>query len=161
MKHVAQRAIIQNHDPAQIRLDGAEVLDEGAMAEGAVLAVVAGREVLALGLEPVDDGVGVLLHRRREDNQVEPLADAPQELVAVGALVHVVQDRVLRPGRRRRALVCRVEPHLDHVPGAHAPALGHAVDQRLVEVEDQRLLVADVGGQFYVLVDVRGLPAGY
>lgn len=74
MEHVAQRAIVQNDNLAQIRLHRAQVLDERALSERAVLPVVACGKELPFRLEPVDDGVGVLLDRRREDHQVVPLA---------------------------------------------------------------------------------------
>lgn len=62
-------------------------------------------------------------------------------------LVHIIQDRVLRPNARlpANAHVRRGQPHLDHVSRAHAPAFAHAVDERLVEVQYQRLLVASIG----------------
>lgn len=160
VKHVTQRAIIQDHNLAQIRLHRTEVLDESAMAKRAVLSIVPGREVPTLSLQPVDHGVGILLHRRRKHHQVEPLADPSQELVAVRPLVDVIQDWVLWPDRGLPpgALVGCVEADLDHVPGAHAAALRHAVDQGFVEVEDERLLVSHIG-QLDVLVEVRRLPA--
>ena len=75
VKNVAHRAIVQDHDLAQVRLDLRQVLDVRAVAVRAVLPVVAAREVGALALEPVDDRVGVLLHRGGEDDEVEPFAD--------------------------------------------------------------------------------------
>ena len=81
MKHIAQRAIIEDHDLAEVGLDGAEVLDERAVSEGAVLSVVPRREELALRLQPVDHGIRVLLHRRREHHQVEPLADLREKSI--------------------------------------------------------------------------------
>lgn len=74
MEHIAQWAVVQDHYLAQVRLDSTQILDEGAMTESAVLAVVAGGEELALRLQPVNDWVGVLLHRGREHNQIVPFA---------------------------------------------------------------------------------------
>lgn len=75
VKHVAQRAIVQDHDLTQVRLNRTEVLDEGAVAEGAVLSVVPAGEELPVRLQPVDYGVGVFLYRGRKDDEVVPLAD--------------------------------------------------------------------------------------
>lgn len=87
VEHVAERAVVEDHDTAQVRLDGAQVLDKGAVPEGAVLPVVPAREVLAVRLQPVYDRVGVLLHRGREDDQVEPLAHlfCPRQRVSMSA----------------------------------------------------------------------------
>ena len=103
-----------------------------------MLPVIPGREILAVRLKPVDYRVGVLLDTSREYHQVEPPADAPQELVAVRPLVHIVQDGVLRAdaGLATYTDVCRAELDLDHVSAVHAAALRHAVDQRLIQVED-------------------------
>jgi len=62
MKHITQWAIIQNHDLAEVGLDGAQILDEGAVAIRTVLAIEAAGEEFALPLEPVDNRVCVLLH---------------------------------------------------------------------------------------------------
>ena len=67
MKNITQRTIIQNDNLAQIRLHGAQVLDICTAPVRAVLAVVACGKVLALELEPVDDGIGVFLDRGGED----------------------------------------------------------------------------------------------
>lgn len=48
VKQIAQGTVIQDHDLAQVRLDRAEVLDEGSLAEGAVLPVVSRRKVFPL-----------------------------------------------------------------------------------------------------------------
>lgn len=61
VKDVAHGTVVQDHDFAKIRLDLGEILDVCAIAESAVLAVVAAGKVLALDLQPVNDGVGVLL----------------------------------------------------------------------------------------------------
>lgn len=75
MENITHRTVVQNHDFAQIGLDLAQILDVGAVAEGAVLTVVSAAEVLALALEPVDDGVGVFLDGSGEDYEVVPFAD--------------------------------------------------------------------------------------
>lgn len=63
-------------------------------------------------------------------------------------LMHIIEDRMLRAEGLCAAAsdVRGIKADLDHVPGTHAPALGHAVDQGLVEVEDQRLHVFRVDG---------------
>ena len=57
------------------------------------------------------------------------------------------------------AHISRVQSHFDHVARRHAAALGHGVDEGFVEVEDERLLVLQVGR-----IDgaelVRGLALG-
>jgi hypothetical protein len=64
-----------------------------------------------------------------------------EEFVAMGPLVNVVQDGNLRAYNLAAGADGLLQLHLDHVPGRVAPAFGHAVDERLVEVDDQRLLV--------------------
>jgi hypothetical protein len=73
VENIAHGAVVENHDFAEVGLDLGEVFDVCAIAERAVLAVVSSCKVLALHLEPVDDGVGVFLHRRGEDDEVVPL----------------------------------------------------------------------------------------
>ena len=74
MEHVTQRAIVQDHNLAQIGLHRAEILDECSLSVCAVLPVIPPREELPLLFEPVDNGVRILLDRRREDDKVEPFA---------------------------------------------------------------------------------------
>ena len=74
MEHVAQRTIVQNHDLAQVWFYRAQILDERPVPERAVLPVVPRRKVLAVHLEPVDDGVGVFLHGGGEDDKIVPFA---------------------------------------------------------------------------------------
>ena len=66
MKNVAYGAVIKNHNLAQIRLHLGKILDISPVAERAVLSVISSRKVFALHLQPVDDRIGVLLHRRSE-----------------------------------------------------------------------------------------------
>lgn len=74
MKDVAHRAIVQDHDLAQIRLDLAKVFDIRAIAECAVLAIVASAEIGAFTFQPINDWVCVLLDRGGKDYKVIPLA---------------------------------------------------------------------------------------
>jgi len=67
VKDVAHGAVINNHDPAEIRLNLGQILDVSPIAKRAVLPVVPSCKVLALRLQPVDYWVGIFLHRRRED----------------------------------------------------------------------------------------------
>jgi hypothetical protein len=62
MEYVAQGAVIKNHDFAEVWLDLSKIFDVGPVAEGAVLPVISPDKVLALDLEPVDDGIGIFLH---------------------------------------------------------------------------------------------------
>jgi hypothetical protein len=48
MEHITQGTIIQNHDLAQVWLNGAQVLDESAMSVGTMLAVISTRKEFAL-----------------------------------------------------------------------------------------------------------------
>lgn len=47
-------------------------------------------EVFPFLLEPVDDRVGILLNAGREDDELIPLADFAQELIAVWSLMDIV-----------------------------------------------------------------------
>lgn len=73
--------------------------------------------------------------------------------------VNIVQDGMLGSQNRLSADARprRVQPDLHHVAGADAAALGHAVDERLVQVEDERLEILRVGRR--KVVDVRRLAA--
>ena len=48
VKHVAQRAIVQYHDLAQVWLNGAQILDKGAVAESTMLTIISTGEEFAL-----------------------------------------------------------------------------------------------------------------
>jgi hypothetical protein len=78
VKYVTNGAVIKNHDPAQIRLDLGEILDVDPIAKCAVLSIVSSSEVLALNLQPVDDRIGILLHRGGENDQIVPFTDLSQ-----------------------------------------------------------------------------------
>lgn len=67
MEDVAHRAVIKNHDFAEVRLDLGQILDVRPIAERAMLTVVPCSKVLALDLQPVDDRIGVLLQGSGED----------------------------------------------------------------------------------------------
>lgn len=75
VEDVACGTVVDDDHLAEIGLDRADVLDVVAAAKGAVLAVVPPDEVLAILLEPVDDRVGILLDRGREDDELIPFAD--------------------------------------------------------------------------------------
>ncbi len=75
VEHVAQGTVIQNHDLTEVWLYRAEILDERPMPKRTMLSIVTSREKLPFRFKPVDDWVGILLHRCREDNQVEPFAN--------------------------------------------------------------------------------------
>lgn len=103
MKDVAHWAIVQDHHFTEIRLHRAKVFDVCPIAERAVLSIVAGLEVLALLLEPVDHGIRVFLYTRGENHKLVPLANLAQEIVTVGSLMHIVQNRMLRSKSGLRA----------------------------------------------------------
>lgn len=75
MEYVAQRAVIKDHDFAEVRLDLSKIFDVRPVAEGAVLSIVPPHEVLALNLEPVDDGIGILLYRSSKDDEIIPFTN--------------------------------------------------------------------------------------
>lgn len=153
MKNIAHRTVVQDNYFTQVRFDAAEVLDVGAVAKRAVLAIVAADEVLAFLFQPVDHRVGVLLHTGGKNDQFVPLAHLAKELFAVRSLVHVVEDRVLWADDsgwwssclRRRQRHRRVQLHLHHVTRGHAVALGQGMDKGFVQVEDQCLLLEAEG----------------
>lgn len=74
VKDIARRTIIHNHDLAEIGFHTSYIFNIVAAAESAVLTIVASAEVFSILFEPVDYRIGVLLHRRREDDQIVPLA---------------------------------------------------------------------------------------
>lgn len=146
VENIAHRTVVQDHHFAQIGFYRTEIFDVRPVAQRAVLSVVPRLEVLALLLEPVDYRIGILLNTSREDDKFIPLADLPQELIAVRALVDVVQDRVLRCQRGLRPVGCQGSGHghgklnLHHVAAGHASALGERVDEGLIEIQHQGLL---------------------
>lgn len=75
MEDVAQWAIVKYHDLAQVRFNLRKVLDVSPVANSAVLPVVSSCKVLALHLQPVDDGISVLLDGCGKYNQIVPFAD--------------------------------------------------------------------------------------
>jgi hypothetical protein len=75
MEDVAQRAVVKYHDLAEIRLDLGKIFDVSPIAERTVLPIVASHEVFTLDFQPVNDWIGVLLHRSSEDDQVVPFTD--------------------------------------------------------------------------------------
>lgn len=81
MENVAQGAIIKNHDFAEIGLDLSKVLDISPVANSAVLSIVPACKILALHLQPVDDGICVLLYRGGEYDQIVPLTNLVVSLV--------------------------------------------------------------------------------
>ena len=107
MEHVAERAIVQDHDLTQIRLDSTQVLDKGAVPECTVLPVVPCREELPLRFQPIDHRIGIFLNRGREYYEIEPLADL---VCCVSILLpcsgRVTTDSGLSLTRRRKSSQC-------------------------------------------------------
>jgi hypothetical protein len=68
MEDVAHWTVVQDHDPAKIRLNRAEIFDISAVSEGTMLPVVPGLEVFPLLFQPVDDWIGIFLHTCGKDN---------------------------------------------------------------------------------------------
>lgn len=75
MKNVAHGAIVYDHNLTQVWLDLSQVFNVCPIPEGAMLSIIPSSKVFALYFKPVDDGVGVLLHRRRKNNQIVPFTD--------------------------------------------------------------------------------------
>jgi hypothetical protein len=75
MKNVAHGAIVYNHNFAQVWLDLSQVFDVCPIPESAMLPIIPPSKVFALYFKPVDDRVGVLLHRCRKNNQIVPFTD--------------------------------------------------------------------------------------
>ena len=111
MKHVAQRTVVQNHNLAKVWFNRAQIFDEGAVPECTMLTVISTRKEFALLLQPVNDRIGVFLDRSSENNEVIPFADLytirashcddqstnpSQEIIAVGSLVDVIKNWMLR-----------------------------------------------------------------
>lgn len=115
MENITHRRVIQNHHFAQIRLHLSQVFDICAIPERAVLAVVAAGKVLSFSFQPIDDRVCVLLHRSCEDYQVVPFAHFPQEVMASGSFVNVVENGHAGADLHARAGDWSSEPYFDHV----------------------------------------------
>ena len=141
VEDVAHRTVIHNHHLTQIWLHLSKVFDVRAVPERAVLPVKAASKVLSLQLKPVNDWVRVLLNRSSKNDKVVPLGNFSQKVVTVGPLVHIVQNGDLRSNNLPSSSNGLVQLHLDHVTGGVAAAFGHAVNQSLVEIQDQGLLV--------------------
>lgn len=75
VEDVAQRAVVKYHNLAQIWFDLGKVLDVSPVANSAVLPVVSSCKVLALHLQPINNGISILLDRCGKYNQVVPFAD--------------------------------------------------------------------------------------
>ena len=78
MEHVAEGAVIQNHNFTEVWLYRAEILDERPVPKRTMLSIVTSREKLPFRFEPVDYWVGILLDGRCEDHQVEPFTNLGQ-----------------------------------------------------------------------------------
>lgn len=90
VKDIAHWAIVQDHHFTQIRFHRAKIFDVGAIPECAVLSIVTRLEVFPFRLEPVDNGVGILLDTGCEDHELVPLGNLAQEIITVGPLMHIV-----------------------------------------------------------------------
>lgn len=159
MENIAHGAVVENHDFTQIRFDLCQIFDICAIAKRAVLAVVSATKVFAFAFDPVNDRVCVLLHGCSEDYQIVPFADLimvelvtgkvkipevgphlAQEIMAVWALMHIVQYRNLRAKKHAVPSDGTLKLDFDHMTSAHSPTFGHTVDQRLIQVDDEGLL---------------------
>ena len=96
------------------------------------------RQNASAGVEPVDDRICILLDGGRKDDERVPAGNCPQKKVDKRPLVNVVQHCL------------STEDDLDHLPGVcrmtkakEASGWLHGarrrMDERLVEVEDERL----------------------
>jgi len=92
MENIADRRIVQDDHLAQVRLNGAQILDVAPIPERAMLSVVPAGKVFLLLLEPVDDWISILLDRGGESNDFVPFAYFAEKLVTVRTLVDVIKD---------------------------------------------------------------------
>jgi hypothetical protein len=81
VENVAQWAVIKYHDLAEVRLNLSKILDVRAVAECAMLPIIATHKVFPLDLQPVDDRIGILLHRRSKNDEVVPFTNLATALV--------------------------------------------------------------------------------
>lgn len=146
MEDVAHGTVINNHDPAEIGLYLGQIFDVSPVTERAVLSIVPSCKVLALGFQPVNDRIGVLLYRSCKDDQVVPFTHlwrvglaghSPvgcvlrylfEKFVTMGPLVNIVQDGNLGSYYLATSTNGLLQLHFDHMSRCVAPALGHAVD---------------------------------
>jgi len=73
VEDITHRAVIQDHDSAEVWLDLAKILDVCAVPERTVLTIVPSTEVGPFSLQPVDHRISILLNRRRENDEIVPL----------------------------------------------------------------------------------------
>jgi hypothetical protein len=106
-----------------------------------MLPIISPYKELPLLLQPVDHRIRVFLDTCSENNELEPLADFAEEIVAMGSFVHVVEDRVLRTeGCAAAETDGRVEFYFDHMAWGHAAAFCERVDEGFIEVDDESFL---------------------
>jgi hypothetical protein len=70
-----------------------------------------------------------------------------EKVVTIWPFVHIVKDGHLWPNDLPSSANRCLEFYLDHVASLETTALGHAVYQRFVEINDQRLLVRPESGR--------------
>jgi hypothetical protein len=175
VEYIAHGAVVEDHDFTQVGFDLCQILDVCAIAKCAVLAVVSAAKVFAFTFDPVDDGICVLLHRCSENDEIVPFADLrmtesvkqkqkaeisshlAQKVMAVWALVHVVQYRYLRTKNHAVSSNGALKLDFNHMTSAHSPTFGHTVNQRLIQVDNESLL----GRVRIISHDIRGLTARY
>jgi hypothetical protein len=173
MENIAHGTVVEDHDFTQVGFDLCQILDVCAIAKCAVLAVVSAAKVFAFAFDPVDDGICVLLHRCSENDEIVPFADLrmaesvkekqkaeisshlAQEVMAVWALVDIVQYRYLRTKNHAISSNGALKLNFDHVTSAHPTAFCHTVNQRLIQVDNKSLL----GRVRIISHDIRGLTA--
>ncbi len=80
MKDITRGTVIDNHHLTQIRLDAAEIFDVVAASKCTVLSIVSSDEIFPILLQPVNDRIGVLLYRRRKNDQLVPFTDLSQHV---------------------------------------------------------------------------------
>jgi hypothetical protein len=90
MENITHRAIIQNSYSTQVRLNATQILYIRPIPKRAMLSIIPSLEELPLLLQPIDDGVSVLLDAGSEDDELVPLAHFAEKLVAMRALMDVV-----------------------------------------------------------------------
>jgi hypothetical protein len=104
VEDVAHGAVINDHDLAQIGLHLCQILDVSPIAKRAVLPIVSACKVLALCFEPINDGIGILLHRGSKDDEIIPFANL--DLMISARLRNAGRTAVPFLGTRRSAVAC-------------------------------------------------------
>lgn len=132
VKYIAQRAVVQYHNLAQVWLDRAKIFDVGSIPVSAMLPVMSPRKVLSLLLQPIDNRVRVFLYRSCKNNKIIPFTHISKKVIAVRSFMYVIEDGMLRSQCGATVANCCVKLDLYHVAAAHSATFRQAMYQSLV-----------------------------